>query len=98
MNEYLRKLMEFPSIESEFCCVCGSFATNDHHVVFRSQGGSNGPTVPLCGGGCTGHHGMAHKKMLHFRYEGGWQFLITDAPTKYEKALEMSGWKEVYFG
>lgn len=97
MNKYLEALMDCPSIEGDVCCICGMPCTNSHHVVFRSQGGENGPTVPLCGSGCTGHHGMAHQKLLHFRYEDGWMFLFTPVPTKYEAALRMGGWKGVYF-
>ena len=37
---------------------------------------------------------MAHWHTLHLRYEGGrWEYLETDEPTKYEKALAMDGWR-----
>ena len=59
------------------------------------------PLVRLCGIGNTlyddsgrlFHHGMAHQMRLHFRYEDDrWEYLITEEPTKYERALEMPGW------
>ena len=58
------------------CCVCGTPATNRHHIIPRSAGNLlvNGrplskPTVLLCGGGSTsGCHGLAHQKRLHFRW------------------------------
>lgn len=51
----------------------------------------------LCGSGnASGCHGKAHANMLHFRNRGGrLEYLETDAPTKYEEALEMGGWREV---
>jgi hypothetical protein len=38
---------------------------------------------------------MAEDKCLHFRYEDGWEYLITGCPTKYEAALEMEGWNKM---
>lgn len=59
------------------CEVCGrTVPLNDHHVVFRSHGGGNGPTITLCGIGNNAQdadgkwycHGLAHHGRLHFRY------------------------------
>lgn len=62
-------------------------------------------------GNTSGCHGLAHQNRLHFRWveedtsagdwygthvKGGhWEYLITDEPTKYLKALEMDGWKPI---
>lgn len=87
MNEYQRKLMAAPSLNGLLCCVCGRLAQNRHHVVPRSQGGSDGPTVPLCGmGNASGCHGEAHAHRIHFRYAGRWEVALTDKPTKIENA------------
>lgn len=67
------------------------------------------PTVTLCGSGTTGCHGLAHENRLHFRWHkssprfvdhgnrrnGHWEYLLTDEPVKYQKALEMDGWEPV---
>lgn len=99
MNEYQRFLMDKPSPYDPHCCaVCGSDATNLHHIVLRSQGGSNGPVVRLCGSGTTGCHGLAHERRLHFRvvHETDsyihWEYLMTDRPMKFEYAIESEGW------
>ena len=96
MNEYQRALMGKPSVESGWCAVCGRPVTERHHVVPRSQGGTAGPTIALCGRGNTGGcHGLAHSHRLHFRFDGRWRYLVTDEPVKYEAALEMGGWRDV---
>ena len=99
MNAYMERLMGCPDVETEWdgCAVCGRPARERHHIVPRSQGGTDGPTVRLCGWGNTGGcHGDAHAHKLHFRFaDGRWQYLLTDEPTKYEKALEFGGWKDV---
>lgn len=97
MNELERALLSAPSIHTETCVFCGRRATNQHHVVFRSQGGGEGPTVSVCGmGNASGCHGLLHRRMLHLRYEGGWQFLRTGEPTKYQDALAMEGWRDLW--
>lgn len=69
------------------CAVCGRYGrVEEHHVVKRSQGGTDGPTIMLCGFGnnlkdADGRylcHGRAEQHMLHFRWhaadprEGEW--------------------------
>ena len=96
MNLYYLALMDKPSIEYPWCAFCGKPATNRHHIVFRSQGGTDGPTVTVCGfGNASGCHGKLHNHLLHLRFTDRWEYLETDEPTKYEKALSMEGWKPV---
>lgn len=98
MNEYQRELMEAPSIESDFCVFCGRPATNRHHVVYRSQGGTDGPTIPVCGmGNASGCHKRLHDHTITVSYSAflGWECLFTDEPVKYEKALAMGGWRPI---
>ena len=96
MNEYEKVLFSAPSIEYPFCVFCGKPATNRHHIVFRSQGGSGGATVTVCGfGNASGCHGKLHSRMIHLRWNGEWEYLETETPTKYEKALLMEGWKRL---
>ena len=96
VNEYQKQLMDKPSIKTVGCAICGRYMTEEHHIVPRSQGGTKGPTVTLCGFGNTGGcHGAAHNHTLHFRYEDGWQYLKTKEPVKYELALMMEGWRNV---
>ena len=103
MNLYEKSLMEGPSIETPYCAFCGrAFPLNAHHIVRRSAGGSDGPTVICCGNGSNLRdadgryycHGLIHHHMLHLRWTGdSWECLRTSEPTKYEKALAMDGWK-----
>jgi len=96
MNELLRPLMSAPSIDTPYCPFCGKRATQRHHIVARSQGGTNGPTVNVCGlGNASGCHGRLHSHTLHLRYIDGWEYLETDEPTKYQTALEMDGWRKL---
>ena len=96
MNEYEKELMKAPSIEGNHCAFCGRPATERHHVVPRSQGGSKGPTIPVCGmGNASGCHGLLHAHKLHPTYSEllGWEYIYTQEPMKYEKALEIKdGW------
>lgn len=103
MNLYERALMDGPSIDTPCCAFCGRrFPLERHHVIRRSAGGSNGPTIVCCGFGsnlrdANGRilcHGAIHHHMLHVRLvDGKWWYLRTAEPTKYERALEMDGWK-----
>lgn len=69
------------------------------------------PTLTLCGmGNASGCHGLAHQNRLHFRWvraegrlsapyaygSGHWEYLLTDVPTKYHRALEMDGWRPIH--
>lgn len=97
MNEHQKRLMAGPSVEGDLCAFCGKPATNRHHVVPRSQGGADGPTVPVCGfGNAGGCHGLLHSHRLHLRFdEQSWQWMAlrTDEPVKHEKAMAMDGWE-----
>lgn len=94
--------MEGPSIETETCAFCGrAQPLNRHHIVRRSAGGEDGPTVVCCGLGSNLRdadgryycHGLLHAHMLHLRIvDGEWWYLRTKEPTKYEAALGMHGW------
>lgn len=97
MNQYDMRLMGQPSIETRMCCICGMRpAQNRHHVVPRSRGGRNGPTVTVCGlGNANGCHGLLHSHRAHLRYDCGWEVLVTDEPVKYDKALEVDGWRPI---
>ena len=98
MNSYLEAMMALPSIESAVCPFCGRPASNRHHIVPRSQGGKDGPTVTVCGfGNAAGCHGLLHAHRLHLRPsgDGWWEWLLTAEPVKYDKALAMPGWMRV---
>jgi 5-methylcytosine-specific restriction endonuclease McrA len=96
-NLLLASLMDKPSCEPGCCAVCGApRGITSHHIVPRSQGGLDGPTIDLCGHGTTGCHGDAEEKRIHFRWhDDWWQFLITEAPMKYQDALQLEGWRRV---
>lgn len=95
MNLLDAELMGKPSIELPWCPFCGRPATNRHHIVYRSRGGKDGPTVTVCGTGNSGCHGKFHEHRLHLRYRDGWEYLETEGPTKYQTALEMEGWRKI---
>jgi hypothetical protein len=55
-----------------FCCACGtSGPTQMHHAVRRSQGGGDGPTLPLC---VTCHSKIHDQRMLVLLKDGAWFF------------------------
>lgn len=69
MNAHQSRLMNAPSIERRYCPFCGRPASNRHHVVPRSAGGTFGPTVCVCGNGNTsGCHRKFHDGILHLDY------------------------------
>lgn len=65
-------------------------------------------------GNTSGCHGLAHGGRLHFRWVQGdtgsgawylthvngghWEYLITKEPVKYQRALEMDGWRPLMTG
>lgn len=92
MDDYQRALMDCPSVPRQpYCPVCGkTVALTEHHVVPRSQGGKDGPTIYLCGDGTTGCHGLAEDNRLHFRYDEEvqrWEWVLFDAATRYDLAV-----------
>lgn len=130
LDRLLVPLMDAPSVRLPFCAVCGRPAPlEQHHVVFRSAGRlyRNGvevpkPTLTLCGfgnslrdaGGRYYCHGLAHARMLHFRWvpaegrdglelvapqgAGHLEYLLTGEPVKYADALGMDGWRRLRNG
>lgn len=121
-------LMQAPTMVAGRCFICGRREPlEQHHYVWRSWGKlyksgveMRKPTITLCGFGnnlrdANGRyycHGLAHHRMLHFRWKpsgqrteqahsftaygaGRLQYLLTEEPTDYEKALEMEGWQNV---
>lgn len=94
MNLFESALMDKPSIEYPWCAFCGRPATQRHHIVYRSHGGTDGPTVTVCGlGNASGRHGKLHSHILHLRYTDRWEYLETPEPVKEDRALFMDGWK-----
>ena len=65
-------------------------------------------------GNASGCHGLAHQNRLHFRWVrkdatdgpwylthvngGHWEYLITKEPVKYQRAIEMDGWRPLMTG
>lgn len=116
LNELEKALMKGCSVSYDppRCAVCGrTYPVEKHHVVKRSQGGTDGPTIALCGFGnnlkdANGRfycHGRAEHRMLHFRWvpsetfgAGHWEYLETLIPMKYDSALKLGGWKRLEGG
>ena len=102
-------LMELDTTDSEVCEVCGrSYPLNRHHIVPRSAGELykdgekvSKPLITLCGFGNNLYdmdgrmycHGAAHSGRLHFRNNHGQREYLFTEPMKYQKALEMEGWR-----
>lgn len=99
MNKLFEKLIDKPSLKSDWCVFCGRPKGSDHHVVPRSQGGTNGATMSVCGfGNESGCHGLLHSHKLNVRWSDEkdcWEYLYTQEPTKYQNALELEGWKPI---
>lgn len=97
MNRYDERNMAGPDLlpADGMCVVCHMRrATNLHHVVPRSHGGSEGPVFAVCGSGnASGCHGLFHSGRLHARWDGErWQVLLTERPVKVDEAEETGGW------
>lgn len=96
MYAYQLKFVGKPSIRQERCVICGAPAREQHHIVPRSQGGKDLPTISVCGwGNATGCHGLFHAHLLHIRWndQTGWyEWLRTPKPVKDSDAWEMEGW------
>ena len=92
--EWLRDALRAPSCSFARCPVCGSAGPLErHHVVRRSQGGGDGPTVTLC----RDCHMAVHAQRLHLRWVpvastsygiacgsvggGHWEFLRAEGKT-----------------
>ena len=99
MNLYQQRLMDKPSIKGDRCAFCGRMARNRHHIVYRSQGGQDGPTVPVCGfGNAEGCHGELHMHRLHIDYDDsrGWVAKRTETSKKdVWIATDPQGWVEI---
>lgn len=73
-NEQTKKLLGIPGIKSDTCVVCGSLATDQHHVIQKGMGGVPAeverliPTVSLC----RNCHTAVHQGHIKFRYDLGW--------------------------
>ena len=95
--EIFAPLMEAPTVTLQHCAWCGrNRPLNQHHIVFRSRGGSKGPTITLCGmGNAGGCHGKAHSGRLHFKFEDGDLWGLETEPMKYQRALETEGWRRI---
>ena len=64
--------MTWPSVRQPYCGVCGKPTEAQHHIVYRSQGGADGPTISVCGRGnedATTCHGALHRHDLHLKYD-----------------------------
>lgn len=91
---YQMQFVGKPSVKRDTCPFCGRPATEQHHIVPRSQGGGDLPTVSVCGWGNTsGCHGLFHQHKLHMRWDGGWQWLYTREPVKETVSWELPGWR-----
>ena len=101
LNEYDAMNLNAPSVEAYgdgLCAICHMRpATNRHHIVPRSHGGTDGPTIAVCGNGnASGCHALLHAGRIYLRYRhGAWWFICPSPPCKIEQAWNMSGWKKI---
>lgn len=95
MNARQAKLMNAPNWETTLCPFCGKRFQSRHHVVYRSQGGTNGPTITVCGtDNVSGCHGLIHQGFLHLDYSNKrWTFLRTSKACSDSEADLKSGWR-----
>lgn len=66
---YIKKYLNYFNIGEQdiiLCKVCGQIAVDIHHIIYRSQGGSDeiNNLISLC----RKHHEDAHKKILTKEY------------------------------
>lgn len=89
---YLTRLSR-KSIYLPHCWVCSARFTDsrppgpanreEHHIVPRQAGGTDGPTVSLC----DGHHACLHKIALRLKSKRPYFDLVTEEPDEAKKKL-----------
>ena len=75
-----------------YCPVCGrtDLPMENHHVIHRSQGGEDGPTIPLCKQCHADHH---DRGIIDFEYsDDRWWWFSTRDPDKWLLLLDV--WDE----
>lgn len=96
MNRYDERDMAGKEVISDRCIFCGRPSTEQHHVVYKSHGGTKGPTIPVCGwGNASGCHGMLHHGLLHVRWNEKlerWEACQFKKPTKKDVAEARGDW------
>ena len=95
LNRYDAQNMKGKTIRSDRCVFCGRPSYDQHHVVPRSHGGADGPTVAVCGSGnASGCHGRIHRGELHLRWDGArWLYLLTPGGCTVDEAWASDGWR-----
>lgn len=104
-------MMGAPNIETDVCPFygwnygyehCPNFQKGTmarierHHIVPRSQGGQDGPTITVCGWGNMAHcHKLLHQHVIHLHWTGDEWLWVMTPPCKHEKALQFSGWSPI---
>lgn len=67
--------------EPNNCYICGDIAPEEHHIIYRSQGGHDGPTIPLCADHHRGQRSV-HGGGLEIKYfEPGERLEVVDKAT-----------------
>ena len=83
--------MTWPTIRQPYCGVCGKPTEAQHHIVYRSQGGHDGPTISVDGRGNedpTTCHGALHRHDLHMRYDAKHGLYYFTASERYAPIIE----------
>lgn len=90
-NRYKDNLLDKPDVLGQSCAVCGTYGTDQHHVIQKGMGGVSKdieqriPKIKLC----RYCHNEAHQKRLHFQWHKGWKYLNTRDQMSDEQAWEM---------
>jgi len=77
--------------EYKRCEICSRYfeGLEEHHIVFRSSGGSSGPTIEIC----QQCHRLVHKGKIKVR-----ESLLTQDEIKYVIHKKWPGWFRIDWG
>ena len=67
--------------EPNNCYICGDIAPEEHHIIYRSQGGHDGPTIPLCGEHHRGQRSVHGGELEIKSFEPGERLEVVDKTT-----------------
>lgn len=90
LNRQRESMLDLPSLNSDYCVVCGAYLTDGHHVIQKGMGGVSKeidnriPRISVC----RICHNMYHAKKLHFHFNKKWLWFISGQPMSDEAAWE----------
>jgi len=93
MTEYDKLLVGKPDLISDCCVFCGQRATDKHHMIYRSRGGTTlSPLISVC----KYCHSLIHLGLIIIAWDeeaNCYRYLRAGHSTKIDKAMDQQGWR-----